>query len=72
MLKHYETFVPWLEVHSPLSCTDHDSLICVTNGVVSSNGVNADNAFTLGTKAATCMTSKTYSDMKLGLKRTCD
>ena len=57
--KDYNTFVLWLEVHFPISDEDHESLVCIANGVVGGKNVNADNAFSLGVKAASDMTGKT-------------
>ena len=64
--KDYETFLHWLEVHSPFSYGEHHtSLICVSSGVIAGKGVNADQSVALGIKAASAVTGQTYANMKL-------
>lgn len=52
----YETFLKWLQGHSPFSYKGPKSLICISSGVIASNCVNADQAFARIVKAASAMT----------------
>lgn len=63
--KDYETYFQWLQLHSPFLYEEHDSLICVVSGAVAGKYVNADQAFALGTKAASGITSQTYAGINL-------
>ena len=64
--KDYETFLYWLEVHSPFPYGEHNnSLICVVSGVIAGKSVSAAQAVDLDTKAASVVTGQTYVNMKL-------
>lgn len=55
----------WLEVVSSFSYGEHDSLVNIASGLAASKDVNADQAVTIGTKAASVVIGKTCADVKL-------
>ncbi|MES9882393.1 MAG: hypothetical protein ABW185_16095, partial [Sedimenticola sp.] len=63
--KDYETFLQWLQAHSPFSHSQTESVVALATGLVADKSVNCDKAFELGQTAADSITDKQFTDAKL-------
>ena len=58
-------FTEWLGSHSQFGYTEYNAVVSVSSRVVSDNTVNCDQAFDVGEAAASSLTGKVFSDIKL-------
>jgi len=62
--KDYETFLKWLQVHSPFDFCNQQ-LVAISTGLVADSSVNCDQAKEIGEAAANAITGKVFSEVKL-------
>ena len=64
-IKDRGIFEGWLHAHPPFAGYEADRLVSVATGIVASESVNCDRAVEIGSKAASDMTGKKFTDVSL-------
>jgi len=62
--KDYETFLKWLQAHSPFDFSNQQ-LVAISTGLVADSSVNCDQAKEIGKTAANAITRRVFSEVKL-------
>jgi len=62
--KDCETFLKWLQVHSPFDFSNQQ-LVAISSGLVVDSSVNCDQAKEIGETAANAITRRVFSEVKL-------
>ena len=60
----YETFLKWLQAHSPFDFSNQQ-LVAISTGLVADFSANCDQAKEIGEAAANAITGKVFSEVKL-------
>ena len=66
----YNTFISWIQSHSPLSYDQEDcagKVVCIANGVIAPKSVNCDDSQAIGLASADSVTNNNFADVKYRL-----